>query len=34
MRRGRLLYLLGNLALFAAWIGHFRGHGSTWSDGH
>jgi hypothetical protein len=36
MRTGRLLLLLANLALIAAWLGQFRGgHGShTWSDGH
>jgi hypothetical protein len=35
MRKGRLLLLLGNIALFAGWISQFRPHGfSTWSDGH
>ncbi len=36
MRTGRLLLLLANLALIAAWLGQFRGHGGghTWSDGH
>jgi len=32
MRTGRLLLLLANLALFAAWLGKF--HNITWSDGH
>ncbi len=32
MRSARLLLLLANLALFAAWLGKFKGH--TWSDGH
>ena len=26
MRTGRLLLLLANLALIAAWLGQFRGH--------
>jgi hypothetical protein len=35
MRRGRLLYLLGNVALFAAWLSQFHPRGvKTWSDGH
>ena len=36
MRTGRLLLLLANLALIAAWLGQFRGDhgGHTWSDGH
>lgn len=32
MRYARLLLLLANLALFAAWLGKVRP--STWSDGH
>ncbi len=31
MRSARLLLLLANLALFAAWLGNT---GYTWSDGH
>jgi len=34
MRSARLLLLLANLALFAAWLGQFHPKGSTWSDGH
>jgi len=34
MRTARLLLLLANLALFAAWLGKFNVRGSTWSDGH
>jgi hypothetical protein len=36
MRTARLLLLLGNLALIAAFIAGARGHhgGHTWSDGH
>ena len=34
MRIARLLLLLANLALFAAWLGKFKPHGHTWSDGH
>ena len=35
MRTARLLLLLANLALFAAWLGKFRPNGiDTWSDGH
>ena len=35
MRRGRLLLLLGNMALLAALLGKFRPYGGhTWSDGH
>jgi hypothetical protein len=37
MRRGRLLYLLGSVALFAAWFSQFHPRGgsfNTWSDGH
>ena len=36
MRRGQLLLLLGNVALFAGWIMKFRlSAGSpTWSDGN
>ena len=33
MYRGRMLLLLANLALIAAWLGKFH-HGKTWSDGH
>lgn len=32
MRSARLLLLLANLALLAAWLGKIKGH--TWSDGH
>jgi hypothetical protein len=29
------LYLLGNVALFAAWFSQFHRNGvNTWSDGH
>ncbi len=34
MRTARLLLLLANLALFAAWLGQFNLKGHTWSDGH
>ena len=34
MNRGRMLLLLGNLALIAAWLGRFRPRHDTWSDGH
>jgi hypothetical protein len=35
MRTARLLLLLANLALIAAWLGKVRLHGiPTWSDGH
>jgi hypothetical protein len=34
MRSARLLLLLANLALFAAWLGKFNFKGHTWSDGH
>ena len=35
MHKARLLLLLANLALFAAWLGSFRPRGvHTWSDGH
>jgi len=35
MRRGRFLFLLGNVALFVAWFSQFRPNGvDTWSDGH
>jgi hypothetical protein len=33
MRSARLLLLLANLALVAAWLGKFNFKG-TWSDGH
>jgi hypothetical protein len=33
MRTARLLLLLANLALIAAWLGKFHPRG-TWSDGH
>jgi hypothetical protein len=34
MRRGRLLLVLSNLALFAGWLHQLRPYGNTWSDGH
>jgi len=36
MRRGRLLFLFANVALFAGWIHELLGRNgiSTWSDGH
>jgi hypothetical protein len=34
MRRGRLLYLLSSVALFAGWLSQLRNHVGTWSDGH
>ena len=34
MRTGKLLLLLANLALFAAWLGKFHPSKNTWSDGH
>jgi hypothetical protein len=35
MRTGRLLLLLANLALLAAWAGRLNPrHIHTWSDGH
>jgi len=35
MHRGRLLLLLGNMALLAALLGRLRPSGGhTWSDGH
>ena len=34
MRTARLLLLLANLALFAAWLGKVHPKGHTWSDGH
>jgi hypothetical protein len=34
MRSARILLLLANLALLAAWLGKFKPHGHTWSDGH
>jgi hypothetical protein len=35
MRTARLLLLLANLALIAAWLGQFHPRGrDTWSDGH
>ena len=35
MRSARLLLLLANLALIAAWLGKINPrHGHTWSDGH
>jgi len=34
MRTARLLLLLANLALIAAWLGKFNPRGHTWSDGH
>jgi hypothetical protein len=32
MRKAKLILLLANLALVAAWLGQF--HKSTWTDGH
>jgi hypothetical protein len=32
MRKAKLILLLANLALVAAWLGQFRT--STWTDGH
>ena len=32
MTKARLILLLANLALIAAWLG--KGKGDTWSDGH
>ncbi len=34
MHRGRMLLLLANLALIAAWLGRFHRPSHTWSDGH
>ncbi len=34
MRSAKLLLLLANLALIAAWLGRFHPHVDTWSDGH
>ena len=35
MRRGRLLFLLANAALFAGWLHPFVANRvGTWSDGH
>ena len=34
MHRGRMLLLLANLALIAAWLGRFHPRRNTWSDGH
>jgi hypothetical protein len=34
MRTARMLLLLANLALIAAWLGRFHPRGHTWSDGH
>jgi hypothetical protein len=34
MRSPRLLLLLANLALLAAWLGKLHPKGHTWSDGH
>lgn len=35
MRAARLILLLANLALFAAWLGKVSPNGvNTWSDGH
>ncbi|RDI75762.1 hypothetical protein Gocc_0181 [Gaiella occulta] len=34
MRHARLLLLLANLALAAAWLGKFYPKSHTWSDGH
>jgi hypothetical protein len=34
MHRGRMLLLLANLALLAAWLGRFHPSKHTWSDGH
>jgi hypothetical protein len=36
MRRGRLLFLLASVTLFAGWLHPFvvRGGSGTWSDGH
>jgi hypothetical protein len=34
MRRGRLLLLLTNVALFAGGLHHILNRVGTWSDGH
>jgi|KBSMisStaDraftv2_1062788.scaffolds.fasta_scaffold214833_2 hypothetical protein len=34
MRRGRLLFLLSNVALFTGWLKFVFNHAGTWSDGH
>ena len=34
MRQAKLLLLLANLALFAAWLAKFKPSGHTWSYGH
>ncbi len=34
MHRGRMLLLLGNLALIAAVLGRFNPRRGSWSDGH
>ena len=34
MHRGRMLLVLANLALIAAWLGKLHGPTGTWSDGH
>ncbi len=34
MRRGQILLVLANVALFAGWLHQFRNGISTWSDGH
>ena len=34
MRSARLLLLLANLALIAAWLGKVHPRWGTWSDGH
>jgi hypothetical protein len=34
MRRGRLLFLFSNVALFAGGLHHIFSRGGTWSDGH
>jgi hypothetical protein len=34
MRRGRLLFLFSNVALFAGWTHYILNRVGTWSDGH
>ena len=34
MRRGRLLFLAANVALFGGWLQQVLHHVGTWSDGH